>query len=169
MIQYCKTKALISRLDKASQQEEKNLKSRQKSQRNTCSHLSESYKNTKLTDTTCTQDLLQTPADSVLPVSVSVSSYAHCLGDSVGHVLLMSSIPSGSYSLPFPFGNRVRDQRSTVQESLKQYRLFLLIRSIWKELVSEYSTDTTCKNKTKQTMVDLETSPLTNCNNASRC
>lgn len=45
------------------------------------------------------EDLVQMLAVLVLVPSVSVRPYEICFVDSVGHVLLMSSIPSDSYNL----------------------------------------------------------------------
>ena len=48
------------------------------------------------------EDLVQTHAGSEFATSVSVSSYEPCLGDSVDHVLVMSSISSYSCNVSFP-------------------------------------------------------------------
>lgn len=67
----------MSKLDKANQQEEKGPKSRPKSQGPNWSLTQESHKNT----------------------SISGSSYASCLADAEGFILLVSSISSVSYTL----------------------------------------------------------------------
>lgn len=70
---------------------ENNPKSRQKNQRCTLSH-----KNTRLRAVTYAQGLVQNPA-GLTCYSVSLSE--PCSGDPVGHVLLMSTIPSDSSNL----------------------------------------------------------------------
>lgn len=45
---------------------------------------------------------MQTHAGPVLATSVSDSPYSPCLVDSVGHILLVSFIPSDSYNLSSP-------------------------------------------------------------------
>lgn len=70
--------------------------------------LYEFHKNAKLSDITYADDLVQTCAGPTLVASVSVSPCECCLVDLVGHVLLVSAIPSDSYSLssPLPWGSQ---------------------------------------------------------------
>lgn len=67
-----------------------------KSQNPTCSHSQESH---KLIGITYTQDLVQTHGSPVLAASGSVSSFAPCLADSGGLVLLVVSLPFGPYNI----------------------------------------------------------------------
>jgi hypothetical protein len=78
-------KTIILKLNMATQQEKS-----PKSQNPTCSHSQESH---KLIGITYTQDLVQTHGSPVLAASGSVSSFAPCLADSGGLVLLVPSIP----------------------------------------------------------------------------
>lgn len=49
-----------------------------------------------------TEDLMQTLASPLFAASVSVKPHEPCLVDSVGYVLLVSSIPPDSYSITSP-------------------------------------------------------------------
>lgn len=66
-----------------------------------------------------TKDMVQTYTGAMLAPLVSVSPCEPCLVDSVGHVLLVSSIPSESYCFPpplfcgFPWSLRGRDPIET--------------------------------------------------------
>ena len=76
-------------------------KRKPKSQRQSCSHrwVQEHQVNSHNMHT---EDLMQTHAGPVIATLVSVSSCEPCLVDSVGHVLLVSSIPPDSYTLLSP-------------------------------------------------------------------
>lgn len=74
---------------------EKSLKSRQERQRHTYAH-----KNTKAT-------AIMDPGRPVSATSVFVSPFEPCLVETVGCVLLMSSISSDFYHLPLLIFHRV--------------------------------------------------------------
>ena len=91
-MQIDKVKALLLRLDKASQQEAKSPQSRQKSQRHTSFHCQESQANSH-------NIYAKNLAGPVLATSVSMSSCEPYLVDSVSYVLLLFSDSYHLFSL----------------------------------------------------------------------
>ena len=70
------------------------------SQRNTCSHTQESHKKHQANSHKIhLEDLAQTHAGPIFATLVYVSPYETCLVDLVGHFLLVSVIPTESYTL----------------------------------------------------------------------
>lgn len=91
-----------------------------------CSHNQESHKNANLTAIIFMQ---RTCVGSVISASVFVSLYASCLVVSEGLVLLVSSIPSGSYILFISFFAGFSELWGEGSDWNILFRLFLYIRS----------------------------------------
>lgn len=99
-------KVFTSRLDKATQHDEKIPKSRQKSQEQSCSHCQEFHETASRTATHICSGPCRPLQASVFAASVSVSPQEPCLVDSVDHICPVSSKPSDSYNLSFLFSLR---------------------------------------------------------------
>lgn len=118
---YNKTRAkvLIPRMDKATQQEKKSPKNKQKTQRQICSHCQDFLKNTYNILLITIRNIQRTWFRYL------ACSFSHCepcelcLLDSVGHVLLGSSIHSDSYSISFvsSAGFLISDQMDRMETS----------------------------------------------------
>ena len=76
---------------------EKGLKNRQETEIPPFPLLAAPQKYQAKNSNICAEDLVQTYSGSLIASSVSVSPYESCLVDSVGHVLLVSLEPCGSY------------------------------------------------------------------------
>lgn len=118
---YNKTRAkvLIPRMDKATQQEKKSPKNKQKTQRQICSHCQDFHKNTYNILLITITNIQRTWFRYVACRFSHCEPCELCLLDSVGHVLLGSSIHSDSYSISFvsSAGFLISDQMDRMETS----------------------------------------------------
>ena len=105
-IQKHKAKGLISRLDRAIEQEEDSPKW-QRVRDIYRLHCYRCHRNTMLRAITHAEHLVQTHAGPVVSASVSVSVHKPYLDDLVGHALLVPSISFDSYNLSSPSSTRL--------------------------------------------------------------